>query len=199
VERGYSFIFPCKEESHRRLTETVKRSYRREYKRREWNGRNHLEYRYQWTKGVEIRDSRETLLVNYLYMEIWNEEKGKVRYKNAWVTDKEIREGNVRQLAECGEAGWKIENEHNNVQKNRGYNLEHNFGHGKNHACEIYEVLNLPGFLMHGLMLLLEEEYQKTRGVIWEAGDVFRCLMVLFPPFSPCELGRVPGPAHIKS
>ncbi|MDR2070855.1 MAG: hypothetical protein LBP81_05510 [Treponema sp.] len=71
----------------------MKNSYLTEYKRREWNGRNHLEYRYRWTKGVEIRDSRETLLVNYLYMEIWNEEKGKVTYKNAWVTDKEIREG----------------------------------------------------------------------------------------------------------
>ncbi|MDR2054094.1 MAG: hypothetical protein LBP80_11835 [Treponema sp.] len=97
VERGYSFIFPCKEESHRWLTETVKRSYLREYN------------------------------------------------KNAWVTDKEIREGNVRQLAECGKARRKIENEHNNVLKNCGYNLEHNFGHGKRHACEIYAILNLPG------------------------------------------------------
>jgi hypothetical protein len=45
VDGGYSFIFPCKEESHRWLT--VKHSYLREYKRREWNGRIHLEYRYQ--------------------------------------------------------------------------------------------------------------------------------------------------------
>jgi hypothetical protein len=50
------------------------------------------------------------------------------------------------------------------VLKNRGYNLEHNFGHGKNHACETYAVLNLLGFLPHGLMLLLEEEYQKIWG-----------------------------------
>jgi hypothetical protein len=35
-------------------------------------------------------------------MEIWNEEKGKVTYKNAWVTDKEISEENVQLLAECG-------------------------------------------------------------------------------------------------
>ncbi|MDR0758694.1 MAG: ISNCY family transposase, partial [Treponema sp.] len=66
VDGGYSFIFMCKEESHPWLTETVKNSYPEEYKRREWNGRNHLEYRYQWINGVEIRDSKETLLVNYL-------------------------------------------------------------------------------------------------------------------------------------
>jgi hypothetical protein len=113
---------------------------------------------------VAIRDSKETLPVNYLYMELWNEEKGKVTYKNAWVTDKEIREGNARLLAGCGRARWKTGNEHNNALKNRRYNLEHNFGHGKNHVCEIYVVLNLPGFLLHGLMPLLEEDYQKTWG-----------------------------------
>jgi hypothetical protein len=31
---------------------------------------------------------------------------------------------------------WKIENEHHAVLKNRGYNLEHNFGHGKEHAAQ---------------------------------------------------------------
>jgi hypothetical protein len=109
-------------------------------------------------------------------MEIWNEGKGKVTYKNAWVTDKEIREESVRQLAEWGKARRKIENEHNNVQKNHGYNLEHNFGHGKNHACEIYEVLNLLGFLMHGLMLFLEEEYQKTWGSFGRVGGLYNSL-----------------------
>jgi hypothetical protein len=116
---------------------------------------------------VEIRDNKETLLVNYLYMEIWNEEKGKVTYKNAWVTDKEIGEEKVRLLAGCGRGRWKIENEHNNVLKNRGYNLEHNFGHGKNHAGEIYAVLNLLGFLLHGLMLLLEGEIHLAQPKDW--------------------------------
>jgi hypothetical protein len=162
LDKGYSFIFTCKEESHPWLTEMVKNSYPEEYKRREWNGREHLEYRYRWINGVQIRDSRQTLEVNHVYFEIWNEEKKKVTYKNAWVTDKEVGEGNVRLVVESGRGRWKIENEHNNVLKNGGYNLEHNFGHGKEHACEIYVVLNLLGFLMHGLMLLMEEEYQKT-------------------------------------
>jgi predicted secreted protein len=83
----------------------------------------------------------------------------------------------------CGRGRWKIENEHNNVLKNRGYNLEHNFGHGKNHACEIYAVLNLLGFLMHGLMLLVEEEYQKTRASFGKRETFFEALRFSFRRF----------------
>ena len=55
-------------------------------------------------------------------------------------------------MAECARARWKIENEHNNVLKHHGYHLEHNFGHGEEGACEIYAVLNLLAFQMHGIM-----------------------------------------------
>jgi hypothetical protein len=59
-------------------------------------------------------------------MELWNEEKQERTYKNAWITDKTITRENVKELVEWGRARWKIENEHNNVLKHRGYNLEHN-------------------------------------------------------------------------
>jgi hypothetical protein len=42
----------------------VKNSYAAEYKRWEWNGRNHPEYRYRWINEIEIRDRKETLPVN---------------------------------------------------------------------------------------------------------------------------------------
>ena len=45
---------------------------------------------------------------------------------------------NVAYLTSCGRSRWKIENEYNNVLKNHGYNLEHNLGHGKNHAGDMY-------------------------------------------------------------
>jgi hypothetical protein len=68
---------------------------------------------------------------------------------------------------------WKIENEHNNVLKHHGYHLEHNFGHGQEHACEIFEVLNLLVFQMHMVMLLLGEEYQKARKSIRQRDEFF--------------------------
>jgi len=50
-------------------------------------------------------------------------------------------------LADCGRARWKIENENNNTLKNQGYHLTHNFGHGEQHAGEIYCILLLLAFL----------------------------------------------------
>jgi len=102
-------------------------------------------------------------MVNYLYLQIRNEKTGKTSYTNSWVTDKKITSENVELLASCGRARWKIENEHNNVLKNRGYNLEHNFGHGKKHASEIFLLLNLLAFQFHTILELCDEDYQNAR------------------------------------
>jgi hypothetical protein len=173
TEQGMSFIFTCKEESHPWLTETVKNSYLREKTLREWNGRHHVVYRYRWLNGVEIRDNRETMAVNYVYMEIEKEKEKKVTYKNSWITNKEVTEENVEWIARCGRARWKIENEHNNVLKNQGYNLEHNFGHGKDHASEMFCLLNLLGFLYHGILGLADEEYQRARASVGRRTEFF--------------------------
>ena len=63
-------------------------------------------------------------------IEIVNAE-GEVTYRNSFVTDLPSIADNVVELAACGRARWKIENETFNVLKTKGYNLEHNFGHGK--------------------------------------------------------------------
>src|SRR5688500_19361718 len=44
----------------------------------------------------------------------------------------------VADLAACGKARWKIENESFNVLKNNGYHLEHNFGHGENNLSAVF-------------------------------------------------------------
>jgi hypothetical protein len=54
-EGGYSFIFTCKDTTHRWLKETVENSEVRELKYREWNGRYHLVYTYRWVNEVPIR------------------------------------------------------------------------------------------------------------------------------------------------
>jgi len=170
------FIFTCKPKSHPWLTETVKNSYLSEKTRREWKERHYVVYRYRWLNGVDIRDHRETLKVNYIYLEIKNEKTGKITYKNSWITDKEVTEDNVMHLVSCGRARWKIENEHNNVLKNHGYNLEHNFGHGENHASEMFCLLNLLGFLWHGILFLKDENYQKARSVVSRRVEFFNYL-----------------------
>ena len=46
-------------------------------------------------------------------------------------------------------ARWKIENETFNVLKNKGYNLEHNFGHGKETLASVLVTLNLLAYNFH--------------------------------------------------
>ena len=173
LEHGYSFIFTCKDDSHPRLTETVKNSYLQEASRREWNGRHHLVYTCQWLNGLEIRDNKQTLLVNYLSLSVWNEKLNKQTFHNTWITDKTITADNAFHLASCGRARWKIENEHNNVLKNHGYNLKHNFGHGKTHASEMYCLVNLPAFQMHTILDINDEDYRKARACAGRRDEFF--------------------------
>ena len=62
-----------------------------------------------------------------------------------------------------GRTHWKIENENNNILKNRGYHLEHNFGHGKQYLSSFLLTLNLLSFLFHTVLELVDEKYQLLR------------------------------------
>jgi hypothetical protein len=126
--------------------------------------------------GLENRCDRERLLANYLEVEIWNEEKQKITYRNSWITDKELREDRVKLIAECGRARWKTGNEYNNVLKNRGYNLTHNFGHGRNHASELFCLLNVLSYLIQGIQEAADEEYRKARGTFGRRDAFFWAL-----------------------
>jgi hypothetical protein len=127
LKEKMSFIFTCKPKSHPWLTETVENSILEEKTESKWNGKSHQVSTCRWINGVPIRDeSKKSLPVNYFSLEIKNKESGKTMFYNSWITNKPVDEYNVSMLAECGRTRWKIENEHNNVLKNRGYNLEHN-------------------------------------------------------------------------
>jgi hypothetical protein len=126
LDSGLSFLFTCKDESHPWIAEQVKWGEPKTLVKTEWNGRTHLEHRYRWINGIENHSDGEKLLVNYLCFEMYNREKGKIVYKNSWITNKLITKENVRLPASCARARWKIENENNNVLKNCGYRLEHN-------------------------------------------------------------------------
>jgi hypothetical protein len=166
VKEKLHFIFTCKPASHPWLYETVEHSYSEEKRAERWDGHYHIVSTWRWVNGVPLRDTKDARMVNYIFFEMKRRETGEVVYKNSWITDKEVREGNVEQLVSCGRARWKIENEHNNVLKNRGYNLQHNFGHGEKHACEIFFMLNLIGFQMHTILELGDRDFREARKYI---------------------------------
>jgi len=50
--------------------------------------------------------------------------------------------------ARAGRTRWKVENELFNVIKNKGYHLEHSYGHGKQFLCSTLGGLMLLAFLI---------------------------------------------------
>ncbi|MDR1957073.1 MAG: hypothetical protein LBQ30_09505, partial [Treponema sp.] len=145
--------------------------------------RCHLEYRYKWVNGLENRADGEKLLVNYRYLEIHKRAKGKITYNNRWITDKVVTQENVTLLMEYARARWKLEHENNKVLKNYGYHLEYNFGDGENRAGEVYCVLNLLAFLVHGLMIGCDEDFTKARSYFGRKEEFYNVLRTFFWAF----------------
>src|SRR5438105_1816686 len=75
-----------------------------------------------------------------------------VTYRNSFVTDLQVSKDNVAEVAACGRAGWKIENDSFNMLKTKGYNLEHNFGNGRQHLAAVLATMNLLAFVMRSLI-----------------------------------------------
>jgi hypothetical protein len=118
--------------------------------------------RYRWFAGAPLRESKDALSVNWLGVTI-TDAKGKVTYDGAFVTSLEITRENVAEIAACARARWKIENETFNVLKNNGYNLEHNFGHGKQNLAMTFAALNLLAFAFHTVCDCLEDLWIAAR------------------------------------
>ena len=58
---------------------------------------------------MPLNAQEDAPLVNYIHYELSNK-KGKVTFRNSWVTDITVDQGNVARLAKAGRCRWKIEN-----------------------------------------------------------------------------------------
>jgi hypothetical protein len=110
TEKGLSFIFTCKEESHPWLTETLKNSFLHEKREEKWDPRKKKRVIYTWKylNNIPIRyDEQNPYLVNYFSYEIRPEGAKKPSYFNSWVTNKSITDMNIAHLADCGWRGGR--------------------------------------------------------------------------------------------
>jgi len=108
-----------------------------------------------------------------------NEKTEKIIYQNNWITNHKITENNVEEIVKAARSRWKVENEGNNVLKNHDYNLEHNFGHGENHLCELLLSLNLLAFLFHTVLDLVNYTYRKIRELLVTRTTFFKDIRTL--------------------
>ena len=119
-------------------------------------------HRYRRMEGVPVKDGKEALLVNWLTIEIARP-NGEVTCRNGFVTNLPVNRQTVVDLATCGRARWKIENDTFNVLKNNGHRLEHTFGHGQNTLASVPVALNLPAFATHNACDLVAPSWQQAR------------------------------------
>lgn len=160
------FLFVCKPESHSTLYEWVEDLGRNDtiniltVPRRV--GKKHFTDTYRYASHLPLINSDDALLINWLELVTTNED-GKVTYRNAWATSHAIDQTNVAELAKSGRARWKIENENNNTLKTKGYNFEHNFGHGEKHLANLMATMILMAFLLHTTLDFLDERYRELR------------------------------------
>ena len=96
---------------------------------------------------------------------------------------------NVVELAACGRSRWKIENETFNTLKTKGYNLEHNFGHGKDNLSALLTAMNLIAFAMHTVADLVDAAWKAARAAVGARKRFFEELRVIttylvFPDWS---------------
>ncbi len=118
---------------------------------------------YRYLNQIPLRDEQPALLVNWCEVTVTRESDAQFLYRNSWITNHLLTPQRVIEVCRAGRGRWRTENENHNVLKNRGYHLEHNFGHGQQHLASLLLTLNLLAFLLHTVLHLVDERYQRVR------------------------------------
>ena len=177
------FMFVCKPDSHTTLytqLNALTEANQLETKQvRRWNGKHGEVWTYHWSNEVPLRAGEDALRVNWLQLTLTHDDTGEVIYRNAWATNHVVTSQNVAQLVKVGRSRWKVENENINVLKTKGYNLEHNFGHGDLHLANVFFTLNLLAFLVHTAQHLVNDAYRLLRETLSVRRTFFNDLKAL--------------------
>jgi hypothetical protein len=180
---NFHFLFTCKPSSHPHLSGWVQalppgRDLHTLKLRVKGPSNRWEHYQYRWANNVPLTEGADALKVNWCELTVTNGE-GAVLYRNAFITDWEVTAENVSGLVAAGRARWKIENENNNVLKTKGYHLEHNFGHGKEHLSSLLVTMNLLAFALHTLLEVTDTSYRLIRAAVGARRKFFQHLEAL--------------------
>jgi hypothetical protein len=166
-DKGFHFILVCKPDSHTHLYQSVNllaaNGVLGSKVVRRWAGRYAEIYTYRYANELPLSGESDALAVNWCELVITREDTGQQLYKNNFITDFEVTDTTVEAIVRDGRARWKVENENNNILKTKGYHIEHNFGHGKQHLASLLLSLNLLAFLFHTVLDLVDDQYRAIR------------------------------------
>lgn len=96
---------------------------------------------------LPLNASNSDIRVTFVEYSEYAEDGTRLRHF-AWITDLEVTRENAPEIVAAGRSRWKIENETFNVLKNHGYQLEHNYGHGKQNLSTVLAMLMMLAFLV---------------------------------------------------
>lgn len=161
--RDWNVIFVCKPESHQTLYEYLNLQPLQSFEKRPWNDTFTEIHRYRFATGLPLRDRPDALRVNWCELSISKETDQSLLYRNSFATDLPLTQDNVAEVVAWGRARWKTENENNDVLKTKGYNFEHNYGHGNKQLSTVLLSLLLLAFLSHTIFALTDRLYQALR------------------------------------
>ena len=162
-----NFILVCKPDSHKTLYEWLAgldvTNGIHEVKITRRQGKTQYIDTYRFVNQLPLRDGEDALMVNWCELTTTRVADGKVTYRNAFATNHSLTHDNIVEIVRDGRARWKVENENNNVLKNNGYHLTHNFGHGQENLSNLMVALNLLAFLFHTVLEFMDDKYRLIR------------------------------------
>lgn len=159
------YVLVAKPASHPFLWERVEVAEQRGQSQhgqwQEGTGAQRRTYAYRIVRAMPLAFGQA---VRVTFVEVWERNAaGQLRYHNSWITDLDVEAENVAVVVAIGRTRWKIENEPCNVQKNHGYELTHNYGHGQKTLAMVCYLLNLLAYVTHVILELGDRVYQRCR------------------------------------
>lgn len=162
VDHQLDFILVCRPDSHTTLYDHLEGIDLPTVISKRWTGKVEETWTYRYLNDLPLKDGADALLVNWCEVTVRRPDQ-RVIYHNAFVTRYTLSDDNVAEIVQAGRTRWKVENENNNTLKTKGYHLEHNFGHGKQHLAARVVTLNILSLLFHTLLERLDEKYKRLR------------------------------------
>jgi len=167
------------------LVQAKKLEEANQLKTKTWYKDEHVKCTAKWTNSLILNGANPDIEVNYLQYEEVDTRTDKIIYAGKWITSLPIKSTMVKEFVKTARARWKIENETFNVLKNQGYNLEHNYGHGKLFLSSFLATLMLLAFLVDQLTQILDVNFQKALKAAKTFRDFRQKVRVLFD-LIPC-------------
>jgi len=163
LEHNYDFALVVTEKYNKGFMEEVQRRKNSKRLKSIEFQKNNKKYKYEWGSEIGFKKYGQTITLNYMGLTISNIQSGEQTYKNTWITNIDINEDNIHELVSIARSKWKVENEGFNILKNHNYEMEHNYGHGKENLAFNNFLLTLLAFLYHQAHELGYKQYKDLR------------------------------------